>query len=149
MPITLYRRFSLLFLGLFLILSSLACDQDTNGMPTGETECQDGNAVIQVLDGMFIIRCGCTEAVGTNSSVTQPFTCTMSKSGSLVFFLFSNIQYRHQIISLGSPSFTSLPVVDPENRLNSYSTGTLSTGTYSFSDAYGGGSSQAGAIIVP
>ena len=126
-----------------------ACGGDEGGendlLPTAG--CSAQSAMIGVYDGLLRIFCGCAEAAGTVAVPPQSLTCTIS-SGTMMVFFYDSPATRHQILSIGSPSFVSSPIYDPEDDspVQTHSVVLNSTGTYSFVDAFQ--SNLGGQVIV-
>jgi hypothetical protein len=105
-------------------------------------------AEIVVFDNFLQRSCGCAEASGVIASGST-LTCTVP-SGTTVIFYYGGVSVRHQIISTGTPSFVSSPVIDPtlpQQPLRVHSVELTSSGTYGFRDAFD--ESLVGQIIVP
>jgi hypothetical protein len=103
-----------------------------------------GAAQIQVYDGLMRASCGCAES--STQAVATNLTCTVP-AGTLVQFLYIGNSQRHQILSVGAPSFASSPPVDPETLVRAHAAVVSASGTYRFSDALH--PALNGQIIVP
>ena len=134
------------FLALVALLIVSGCDAPdsetrANGVPYESTRCENKQAQIGVMDGIFQIFCGCTEPGGTvaNASIpsTTPLQCTIP-AGTTVFFHFVVPKLKHQILSVSAPNFTSSIIYDPKTMGYPYVHAiTLDQpGTYNFLDGF-------------
>jgi len=119
----------------FLILFLTACGNTQS--ESASTDCTNAFAVISVLDGALLNECGCDEAAGTSTQAGETFTCTIPANKS-VLFDYSKAKDPHQIISVGSPSFTSSPISQSSqsHKILSHVDQFVSTGTYVFKDRF-------------
>lgn len=109
--------------------------------------CPAGAALIFVGDGFLQTYCGCNEGEAVSVPPAQA-SCTVPV-GTQIHFNYSGTHFRHQIISIGEPSFISSPIIDPQNSdlsINTHVVSGLGTGTYAFEDSMN--TQVAGKIIV-
>ncbi|MEO7162205.1 MAG: hypothetical protein ABI041_04745 [Bdellovibrionia bacterium] len=139
---------------LLILLASLGCGSGTAVLATSDpatTACQPGSAQILVGDGFLKPTCGC---IGTNESdrvylAPGNLICHLATSNTRVFFHLWGTQIPHQIVSIGSSSFLSSPVMDLKvtPQLSSFVVSFPSpAATYEFREIYTG---IVGRFIVP
>ena len=115
------------------------------------TVCQSGTAQILIADGFLKPTCGCIGAgeSGTVYPVPANLTCHLATRTTQVFFYLWGTQLSHQIVSTGTNSFLSSPVLDSK-KFNHLSSFIISFpplgGTYEFKEVYTG---MVGQFIVP
>jgi plastocyanin len=100
--------------------------------PASSVSCP-GAAQILFADGLMHAACGCAES--SSAAVETNLTCTVP-AGTLVEFRFTGTSLKHQILSQGSPSFASGPVIDPLTVLRSFAVPFQASGTYRFTDPF-------------
>src|SRR5271154_7128069 len=88
-----------------------ACGPGTTDVPAS-TGCAAGQAMISVSDGYLETLCGCAEAAPVYSGPGSRLKCTVT-SGTIVFFNYLATHAVHQIVSVGTPTFPSSGVSDP------------------------------------
>jgi len=115
------------------------------------TACPAGTAQILIGDGFLMPTCGCIGA--GESGKVYPFpgnlTCHLATSNTQVFFYLWGTQLPHQIVSTGSRSFLSSPVMDSKktSQLSSFVVSfPLAASTYEFHEIYTG---MIGQFFVP
>lgn len=86
---------------------------------------------------MVAALCGCTGVAEGWQVFGGTFNCTVASSTTTVSFYYIAARAPHQIVSRGAPSFVSSAVSDPtsSNPIRVHAV-TLTTGAYSFSDAF-------------
>lgn len=120
-----------------ILLAVTACEEQPISHPSG---CGANTAMISIQDTLQVIQCGCDEASGTVVHSGQTLTCTIP-AGTWVVFDLSVTKLKHQLISTGTPSFSSSAVRDPswEQSILSHSAKFDTVGTYSFHDQFQSG----------
>lgn len=150
-----WGSFAQTIVGILLGIAIQGCGNAASApafITAAESKCPGDSAAIRVGDGFFQILCGCTlasEASGTIFSTPGSLTCHLSSSTSIVYFYYLGNALRHQILSTGTPTFTSSGLSDPSQptpiRVHTVSFSTPNS-TYDFQEAING---LTGKIFVP
>lgn len=137
MSLSCFHKITALFFGVLLASCGNTHGPGAGGPISAGQTCTPSTAVIQVGDTFLRRACGCTEAANTIFNVGSALTCTVA-AGTSVIFTYEGAVNSHQILSNGTPAFTSSqPYLPSQGQTNPTHAVTLSTrGNYAFSDAF-------------
>lgn len=144
-----FRPYSIVITGLSFLLASTGCGPNI-GIAAGATSCQAGSAQIRVGDGFLQNICGCQET--STAAVVSPatLTCTVSGTGTKVFFHYIGTRLTHQLGPTSAASvFPASPISDPHapQPVRVHVVQFNSSGTFAFEDLQN--PAMTGRIIVP